>query len=346
MILAKAPLRINFLGGGSDFPEVFRNQGGAVFGCSVNLYVYLMAALIPPFAQENFRFTYRKSESVMKVEDFEHPVVRQILMEKKWVPSLNLATMSDVPGNSGLGSSSAFTVVLIKLLEELNATKMSKMDVAKEAIRIERLELLEPGGWQDQLHASFGGFNGFIFNSDNSIEVLPIPEVEPIVQLINKSMLLIPFGELRLSSQFSDQYKNGLKNATYLSLIKENSDVAKKVSEQFQDSKISDDEKLALLGKAMKRAWQIKLETSPFSELGKANALIKKGIQAGALAGKLCGAGQSGFLFFLHEPDRKEEILKKLHVNNFYSPRISFGGATAEIMDFHQPKISQKTWSL
>ena len=137
MITVKTPLRVNFLGGGSDFPEVFRAQGGSVFGASIDLSVYLAASLIPPFANERFRFTYRKTESVQNAIEFEHPVVRQIFFENPWLPPLNLATMSDVPGNSGLGSSSSFTVGLIKLISTLNGKNLSSTSIAKNAIRIE-----------------------------------------------------------------------------------------------------------------------------------------------------------------------------------------------------------------
>jgi len=343
MITVKTPLRVNFLGGGSDFPEVFRAHGGSVFGASIDLSVYLAASLIPPFANERFRFTYRKTESVQNATDFQHPVVRQILIENPWLPPLNLATMSDVPGNSGLGSSSSFTVGLIKLISTLNGENLSPTSIARDAIRIERVELNEAGGWQDQLHASNGGLSLYSFLQNDDIEVQTVPQDKPIVSLLNQSMMLIPFGGARDSSDFSQKYKSGLTDKTFLQLIGENSELARGISRLFHSSQLPPSEVIESLGEAMRRAWEIKLLTNPGASLFKADGIISKAIGNGALAGKLCGAGQSGFLFFLCDPLRKLEILKALDAEVSFSPKVTYGGST---LHSHEgaPSISSSTW--
>jgi D-glycero-alpha-D-manno-heptose-7-phosphate kinase len=343
MITVKTPLRVNFLGGGSDFPEVFRAQGGSVFGASIDLSVYLAASLIPPFANERFRFTYRKTESVQNAIEFEHPVVRQIFFENPWLPPLNLATMSDVPGNSGLGSSSSFTVGLIKLISTLNGKNLSSTSIAKNAIRIERIELNEAGGWQDQLHASNGGLSLYSFLQNDDIKVQTVPENNSAISLLNESMLLIPFGEARDSSDLSQKYKNGLTDKTFLQLIEENAELARTISSLFQSSLLPPNEVMEFLGEAMRRAWAIKLLTNPEASLFNADGIISKALGNGALAGKLCGAGQSGFLFFLCDPLRKLEILKALDADVSFSPKVTYGGSTLYSLD-GALSISSSTW--
>ena len=343
MLTIKSPWRVNFLGGGSDFPEVFRAQGGSVFGASINLSVYLAASLIPPFANERFRFTYRRTESVQSAEEFQHPVVRKIFMENKSLPPLNLATMSDVPGNSGLGSSSSFTVGLIKLISTLNGREMSPMSMAKDAIRIERVELGEAGGWQDQFHAAHGGLSLYNFLRNDDVKTQIVPEENAVVELMNKSMLLIPFGKGRESSDLSHKFKDGLINQSNLKLIKENCELAQSIAKLFISSPLAPYKKLEILGDAMRRAWEIKLLTSPEAKLYEADLIISHALRNGALAGKLCGAGQSGFLFFLHHPLRRKQIIDALGAEIMFSPTIAYGGTELH-NDFGGPEISSNTW--
>jgi D-glycero-alpha-D-manno-heptose-7-phosphate kinase len=294
MIIVRAPLRINFLGGGSDFEEVFKLLGGAVFGTTINLYVYISAASIPPFAKEKFRFTYRISESVDHPLQIKHPVVRTLLLERKDIPALNLATMSDVPGNSGLGSSSSFTVALIELLNVIQRTRMDKLTLASEAIRVERNVLNEKGGWQDQYHAAHGGLTHYEFDTAGDVRISSIPESDPVVDLLNQSMLLIPLAGERQSSDLSEKYIRSIRNSNNLELAKENGDLARYTFQKFLKSNLPPVEKIDLLAEAMKKAWEIKVKTNPDASLQQAITLINQGISAGALAGKLCGAGQHG----------------------------------------------------
>ena len=344
VILVKSPLRVNFLGGGSDFEEIFTRQGGAVFGTSIDLYVYLSAALVPPFASEKFRFTYRKTESVNDALEFEHPVVRETFSEQKWLPPLNLATMSDVPGNSGLGSSSSFTVGLIKLLSRLQKSGIPPSAIASEAIRIERKVLGEVGGWQDQLHAAHGGVNLFEFLRDGTVKIKKISSNDEVIKLLNNSMFLVPLVGERSSSQLSSKYIRDVDNDRYLELVLENSHLARQLAEDFTNEDFSASKKIKSLGVAMRRAWAIKLETNPSVELSQADNLIKKGIDAGALAGKLCGAGESGFIFFLHEAKSREKILNALDSESWISIKSSYGGATVVYEGIDEPLVSDSTW--
>ncbi len=343
MLVSKTPLRINFLGGGSDFPEVFNLQGGAVFGTAINLSVYLSASLIPPFASEKFRFTYRKTESVVFASEFEHPVVRHLLNENNWLPPLNLATMSDVPGNSGLGSSSSFTVALIHIISHIRGLALPALDIAKQAIRVEREILKEAGGWQDQLHAANGGLSLYTFAPNGEISTDSVAGSDASIDLLNQSMLLIPLGGARDSSELSNRYKQGLTQANYLRLIKENSELAISTLQIFKEKRITPYEKLTFLGSAMRRAWEIKLATSPNANLSEADLLIRRGVASGALAGKLCGAGESGFLFFLVLPENKIKVLEGLATSISFSPSVSTEGSSINLTH-SGPEISHETW--
>jgi D-glycero-alpha-D-manno-heptose-7-phosphate kinase len=347
MITVRSPLRISFLGGGSDFEEFFSQNTGAVFGATVDLYVYLSGALIPPFARERFRFTYRKSESVIDPRDFEHPVARTLMA--KWqekLPPLNLATMSDVPGNSGLGSSSAFVVGMLKMLNEVMAIEVTESSLAMEAIQLERKELAESGGWQDQLFAAHGGLTLFEFTKEGEVKVNSVPEGVVRDSALNDFMLLVPLVGNRQSGGLSDKYLRGISELAKARLIAENANLAKDTFEVFMSDHFTDEYKIECLGEAIRRGWEIKIETSPDAELNEAARLIELGISAGAIAGKLCGAGESGFLLFLVHPKSRPQVLSILSASAFHLPRVTFGGAKVTYSGADELRILNNTWGV
>jgi D-glycero-alpha-D-manno-heptose-7-phosphate kinase len=167
VLIARAPLRVGLVGGGSDLPDFFLHNpgGGAVLGMSISKYVYVTLLPLAEIARERFRFTYRATESVQSACEFEHPVLRAVLAEMPDLDLLNVGTMADLPGETGLGSSSAFTVALLHALLAVNGKELTPSHLARQAIRIEREVLGEAGGWQDQLQAAFGGMRLYEFDS-------------------------------------------------------------------------------------------------------------------------------------------------------------------------------------
>ena len=179
MLIAKSPLRISFLGGGSDFPSYFQNSsiGGSVLGTSIARYVYVMIENQPLFEEVKFRVTYRKTDAAQDLESIKHPSVRESLKLRSWTSPLNIATMADLPGRSGLGSSSAFTVALNIALDKMQNRDLALSskylyDLAHRAIMIERIKLNEHGGYQDQFHSVFGGLRRYDFFK-SKVEILP-----------------------------------------------------------------------------------------------------------------------------------------------------------------------------
>ena len=323
MLISSAPLRISFLGGGSDYAESIKNQAGFVFGCAINLYVHVMSLPLPPFAEEQIRFTYRKTESVDTFDEIAHPVVREMLKKHNWVTPINLATMADVAGNSGLGSSSSFTVALESLLNSAINQDTNKLDLAINAIELERNVLQEAGGFQDQYFAAFGGLRGLEFKQSGGI-ALPSVSSENKIRLLESYMLLIPFGGPRQSSVFALNHINKLEDPTTVKNIEYSVKLAKDVYESFSSSD-SPEESLEHLADALRIGWNLKIANAN-AALNAANQFITDAVSIGALAGKLCGAGSSGFIFLLCEPELKKQIISKLQIKYFYQPRIDQEG--------------------
>jgi D-glycero-alpha-D-manno-heptose-7-phosphate kinase len=198
MILTRTPLRIGLLGGGTDIPDFYSSQKCLFFGGSINKYVYVISNKLSKFSQEKYRFTYRNTESVDEIEHFKHPVTREALKMYQQIDSINLATMSDIPGGTGLGSSSAFTVGLIKNLDSVVNIEKDPMDLAREAIFIERNVLRESGGVQDQIYSSVGGLRFYSLYKDKMSFGEDFSE-SVFGKVISSSLCLIRVGGFRES---------------------------------------------------------------------------------------------------------------------------------------------------
>ncbi len=297
--VAKAPLRISFIGGGSDFKTFFeKNKAvGRVLGTAINKFVYVISQEFPAFEQSSFRFTYRKTEEVSEISEIEHPVVRSVLSELDWKQPLNLATMASLPGRSGLGSSSSFTVALLaNLNSRFLGTDRDKLQVALEAIRIERDILNESGGIQDQFHASFGGFRLYEFRTDLAVESYPINDFD-FHQIINQHLCLVATGEDRSSGKHSSKLQRALNSKSHDAHLLALSNLALETYNGIQNSRTSA-EKLNVLARATNEAWEIKLDLG-LELTRETQRIIDVGKSVGCLARKLCGAGGSGFVAFL-----------------------------------------------
>ena len=310
MIISKTPLRVSFLGGGTDYPSFFNSNEGYVLGTTINKYVYVNILPLPEFAEERYRFTYRMTESVMDFKKFEHPVVREVLKEKNWTHPLNIATMADLPGRSGLGSSSSFTVGLLHALEHFGHHKVNPAHLAEESIRIERGLLAEPGGWQDQFQAAFGGFRLYKFHA--GLVSSDFIEFESnFVEFISSSLVLLPMKNWRDSGAFAEVTSNKVETRYGQELARELARLALETSQQII-SNSSLEEKFEVLCSAINLAWGIKVNLSENSLDPKVLEKIQEGLAKGASAGRLCGAGGTGFLLFLVSPPLRENFLNSM----------------------------------
>lgn len=299
MIVAKTPLRVSYLGGGSDYQEHIRDYESAFIGTTIDKFVYVAINKLEMFTEQAYRFTYRTTESVQSYSDFKHPVVKAALEHFKWDTHLNISTLADLPGGTGLGSSSSFTVSLIHALHEFNNTKVDPHTIAKLAILIEREKLQEVGGIQDQVHAAFGGLKGYVFSQNNS-EIFDFGTKMENINYLSDRQWLVPLGESRSSASASQTVIDSSPDIVeYRKII---SSKAKEAIYKLQIAK-SESEFYATLVSAVNDSWNLKSQL-----IGMASPEIKLQIdslkQAGADAVKLCGGGVSGFALVLCEPTK------------------------------------------
>ncbi len=206
--ISRSPLRISFFGGGTDYPMYFHDYPGAVLGASIDKYIYTIALPMADFAEHRYRITYRIVEGVDRVEDIKHNVIRATLLDMRYDEPLNVAIISDLPGNSGLGSSSSFTVGFIALMEHLRGRSITKFDLFKRAVHTESDLLKENVGIQDQIHAAFGGLNLYQFHKDE-FTIRPAQMATECRDALDRSLCLVYTGIQRhASAMVQEQLKN------------------------------------------------------------------------------------------------------------------------------------------
>jgi D-glycero-alpha-D-manno-heptose-7-phosphate kinase len=255
------------------------------------------------FSNEKFRFTYRITESVKEVENFKHPVVRETLKIYNEVKCINISTMADLPGKTGLGSSSAFTVALIQNLALRQQKNCSPLEIAQMAIKIEREIIKEPGGIQDQLHSAIGGLR-FYKITGKKIDYGDDFSKTNFGRKLNQSVLLVRVGNLRASnSTHFARHKITKIQFEYLSEIN-------KICFDFKKRFIPESNSLKLLIDSVNESWNIKKKMDKTSTSNEIEKICRIGLHNGALAAKLCGAGKSGFVLLICEPSSRLDLIK------------------------------------
>lgn len=324
VIVTRTPLRVSFLGGGSDYPSFFKSEQGAVFGTAIDLHVFVAVIRQTALVDKKYKLTYRVSEAVDDPALLQHPVVRSVLTELRWHdPGLHIATLADVPANTGLGSSSSFTVSLLHALSLFRGESPTPEKLARDAIRIERDILGEAGGWQDQYHAAYGGVGLYTFLGEG---VSRHPLTDPALEEgLNESMVLVPVGGRRRSHDHAQQTSHAVSTESGSLLARELSALARQTFDEVQ--RMSDaDRAVRRLAEAIRTAWTLKSRLSG-SDLSEADSVIRQGIRNGALAGKLCGAGGSGFILFLTEVGDREGFLSRARFSQVETISVSKDGS-------------------
>jgi len=303
--ICKTPLRVSFFGGGTDYPEYLEEYKGGVLGTTIDQYVYIFALPMPSVAEKPFKLCYRLAEEVNHPTEFQHPVVREVLVDMDWKEPLNIATMSDLPGGSGLGSSSVFTVGLLNVLYHLKNQQITRYDLAQAAIRVEQILLKENVGCQDQIHAAFGGLNMYHF-SKNCINIQPVRIHTNVREYLNDHMVLVYTGITRHATKILDEQIKATKERR---LVKELSHLLKLAEEGMQVLEGSDPQIVVeTLGKMLTDAWLTKRALTSSLTNSFIDEVYTKGMELGAYGGKLCGAGGGGFFFFLTPPKSIERF--------------------------------------
>ena len=326
MIVSKTPLRISFMGGSSDFPEYFQKETGFVLGSTINKFVYVCLSKLPKFAEENFRFTYRITESVDQIVDFQHPVVRETLIKRQWKTPINIATMADLPGRSGLGSSSSFTVGFLNSLNFFSNTFVDRHQLAMQAVEIERKLLNEPGGWQDQFHASFGGFNLYEFSGANRVLIREKIR-EDIYKFISSSLVLVPMKNWRESAGFASATAGLLLSSKGHKIVKNMASLASQTALFLQTNKPLKT-RFEFFASAMNEAWEMKRKLAGESTNREVIRLIEQGLLSGAESGRLCGAGGTGFVLFVVNPSNRYHFIQQFQEQSAMEIALSKSGST------------------
>ncbi|MBV8061206.1 MAG: kinase [Alphaproteobacteria bacterium] len=304
MVIVRTPLRISFFGGGTDHPTWFREHGGAVLSTSINKYVYLQMRRLPSIFSFNYRVSWRMLEEVKTVAEIQHPVVREVLGNyfKKTPPRFEIVYNADLPGRSGLGSSSAFTVALLQGLWAQYGRLISNYDLALEAMHVEQDLLKEAVGCQDQVAVSVGGLNRIDFLQNGPFRVTPLPLMNKRREELESHMMLFFTHYQRSASAVeTDKLRNFAKKQANLHRMRE-------MVDEGQNILLNPNASISEFGKLMHEGWCLKRDLSSAVSSSDIDDAYEAAMKAGASGGKLLGAGGGGFLLFMVEPERQKAV--------------------------------------
>ena len=339
-IVSRTPLRVSLFGGGTDYPSYFERKPGSVLGFAIDKYIYISLLELPVFSSYRFRASYSRIETVNAASEIQHPMIRALLQHYNINGPLDISAQADLPASSGLGSSSAFTVGMINALSALTAAEKTKYEMAREAIYAEQTLLKENVGIQDQLHASFGGINRFNFQgSEFSIEPIRISGRD--LKLLTDWMILIHTGITRRATEVVTEQITKTKTGSLDSTLEAMSALVGVAQKRLEGG--CDESDLRELAKLLDQSWQMKKGLSSSISGSAIDELYSHCLKAGALGGKLCGAGSGGFLLMIVPPEKRHALYDAVGKNNCIDFRIDTAGSTV----IHQtlPHLSIKASS-
>lgn len=305
MIISRTPFRISFFGGGTDYPSWYLKHGGTVLATAIDKYCYITCRYLPPFFEHKSRIVYSKIESCQKIDEIQHPAVREVLRFLKIDRGIEIHHDGDLPARSGMGSSSAFTVGLLNALYALKGYMPTKHQLAMESIHIEQEMIKETVGSQDQALAAYGGFNHIHFLQNGEISVRPVVMSAERIRELNSHLMLFYTGIKRTAADVAVSYVNDIETK----------------KRQLRIMKDLVDESLSLLnssgslmgfGELMHEAWQVKRSLSSSVSNGDVDQAYQAACEAGAIGGKITGAGGGGFMLLFVPPERHSSVRETL----------------------------------
>jgi D-glycero-alpha-D-manno-heptose-7-phosphate kinase len=304
MIISKTPFRISFLGGGTDYPDYFNQFGGSVVSTSINQYIYITIRPVLKIHDFKYRIAYSKLEVCQNIHEIEHPVVRESLKYLNIEQGLEINIIGDLPAKTGIGSSSSFTVGFLHTLHTLKGEQVSKEQLAKEAIHVEQVLLQERVGVQDQLAAAYGGFNYMQFSKD-ALLVTPVHIKAERLEQLQNNLLMFYTGLTRYASEIlSEQIKNTQEQKVNVELKSINDMVQKGLHILNTETENIDN-----FGALMHEGWMMKKKLSSAISNNFLDDIYSKANAAGALGGKLLGAGGGGF-FLMYVPEKAKQAVR------------------------------------
>lgn len=301
MIISRTPFRVSFFGGGTDYPDWVSAHGGAVLSTAIDKYTYITGRVLPPFFDHRHRVAYSVVEHVKKAEDLRHPAIRAALAEYAGDEGLEIHCDADLPARSGLGSSSAFMVGLLNTLEALRGRRVSPTWLAREAIRYEHEVLRETVGFQDQVATAHGGLNFIRFHAGGGFQVEPVVLPPGRRRALEESLMLVFTGFSRCASEVArSQVENRTANSCLLPRLRAQVDEALDLLGSARD--------LRGFGELLDEGWRLKRALSDRVSTPAIDRLYGAARNAGAVGGKLLGAGGGGFLLLFVEPERRAAV--------------------------------------
>lgn len=321
MIITRTPYRISLFGGGTDHPAWYKENGGQAVSFAIDKYCYITTRILPPFFEHNYRIAYSKVEHVKLIDEIQHPAVREGI--RKFSPNLNLEIHhdGDLPARSGVGSSSAFAVGLIHSLKKLQKQSVTQKELAQDAIVLEQTDLKENVGSQDQIACALGGLNFLQFGSDPEWQATSIFLDQNYRELIEDRIVLIYSGISRSSSDVQ---------ANLLVDLDKKSKIMNRTMALASDCKrlFEDRGDLNLIGEMLNESWFLKKQMNSHSVTPDLENLWQSSINAGALGGKVLGAGGGGFCMFWVKEGGRGDFLKKFQQGISVPVKMSLEGTS------------------
>ena len=306
MIISRTPFRVSFFGGGTDYPAWAKDNGGAVLATSIDKYCYISVRTLPPFFEHKHRIIYSKIENVGSVDEIQHPSAREVIRWSGLEQGLEIHHDGDLPARSGLGSSSSFTVGMINAVNALKGELTSKEELAKEAIYLEQDVMKEAVGSQDQIQAAFGGFNRIDFHTDGAFSVTPVILNQEKAEWLQDHLMLFFTGVSRYSTDIAKtKIENFNKRENELNAIRQMVDEALDILSNHSSSIVE-------FGKLLHKTWMTKRKLSDKVSTDHIDEIYDSARSAGAIGGKVLGAGGGGFMLFFVEPPNQNRVREKL----------------------------------
>jgi len=320
MIISRTPFRISFFGGGTDYPSWYGKNGGAVLSTTIDKYCYITARYYPSFHPTKHRIVWSKIELVDSGDDIAHPSVRETLKHLQIKEGVEIHNAADLPARSGLGSSSTFTVGLLHALHALMDKPVTKMKLALDAMHIEQDLIKENVGSQDQLAASFGGLNKFTFGGASDIGVQPIVLPDRRLEALQNDLMLVFTGFSRTASEIAEeQIKNSHRKERELRTM--HSMVDKAIDILRSDGDLND------FGKLLHETWILKRGLSGKISNPQIDDIYEAARNAGAIGGKLLGAGGGGFMLLFVTSEKQARVREALKNYTFVPVKFETEGS-------------------
>ncbi len=300
MIVTRTPFRISFVGGGTDLPDFYQVEPGAVVSTAINKYMYI---IVNKRFDDTIRVSYSRTEIVKDVDEIQHPIVREALKLAGITGGVEIVSVADIPAGTGLGSSSSFTVGLLNALYAYQGVLKSAEELAREACHIEIDLLQEPIGKQDQYIAAYGGLRYIQFNPDETVFTEPLVTDMVSKEELNQNLLLFYTGDSRQARSILKEQKANTRQSDKMGILRKMRDLALELRSQMNGSFPPD-----ILGEFLHRGWMLKNLLATGISNRRIDDYYKKALDAGALGGKILGAGGGGFLLLYCPKEKQLEV--------------------------------------